>query len=87
MDRVGLTERGQLRPVPRAALALLVGLSLLGLAAPAAARTGLTPTPAETWVLQQAAAGLTADLQAQFGPAPGARQLRGALPMNAAERR
>ncbi|MBM4274710.1 MAG: hypothetical protein FJ134_09675 [Deltaproteobacteria bacterium] len=34
-------------------------------------------SPQETWVLQQAAAGLTADLQEGFGPEEKSRQLRG----------
>jgi len=42
-----------------------------------AAVTGLTPV--ETWVMQQVASGLVADLQVRFGPAKESRQLRGAF--------
>jgi len=58
-------------------LAVWLGLAVIG-SAPAAPGAG-SFTPAETWVLQQVAAGLVADLQEKFGPAEPARQLRAAF--------
>ncbi len=59
----------------RRLVAVMLVFILAGLTAGAARAQG--PGPQETWVLQQVAAGLTADLQEKFGQDEKSRQLRG----------
>jgi hypothetical protein len=62
----------------RYARLVLVLLGMLSLMAVRAGAQGPPPsTAAETWVLQQVAAGLTADLEERFGEDPKGRTLRG----------
>ena len=76
--RNALMARGRDRRPRGARLAVGVLLWLLSLSGVGLAAVG-SLTTAETWVLQQAAAGLTADLQEKFGPAPAPRHLRAAF--------
>jgi hypothetical protein len=55
--------------------AVLLVFILVGLTNPVARAQGLSPQ--ETWVLQQVAAGYTADLREKFGPEERSRHLRG----------
>ena len=56
-------------------LAVMLITFLAGLTSAAALAQG--PSPQETWVLQQVAAGFTADLREKFGPEEKSRVLRG----------
>jgi len=59
----------------RVLLAIILGFILAGLTGGGALAQGLSPQ--ETWVMQQVAAGFTADLQEKFGPEERSRHLRG----------
>lgn len=59
----------------RIQLAVMLVFILSGLTGGAASAQG--PSPQETWVLQQVAAGYTADLREKFGPEDKSRHLRG----------
>lgn len=65
------------------AMRLVLVFWVAGSVGPALGKTesaGLGPlNPAETWILQQVAAGLSADLQDRFGPEERPRQLRAAF--------